>query len=34
VKAEEKANWIERIKRYCAKDTLAMVDLMRHLSYG
>jgi len=32
VKAEEKANWIERIKRYCAKDTLAMVDLMRHLS--
>jgi len=32
VKAEEKANWIERIKRYCAKDTLAIVDLMRHLS--
>ena len=34
VQAEEKANWIERIKRYCAKDTLAMVDLMRHLSCG
>jgi hypothetical protein len=32
VKVEEKAEWIERIKRYCAKDTLAMVDLMRHLS--
>jgi hypothetical protein len=32
VKTEEKTNWIERIKRYCAKDTLAMVDLMRHLS--
>jgi len=32
IKEEEKLNWIERIKRYCAKDTLAMVDLLRHLS--
>lgn len=32
IDVEEKRNWMERIKRYCAKDTLAMVDLMRHLS--
>ena len=32
IQGAEKRNWVERIKRYCAKDTLAMVDLMRHLS--
>ena len=29
---EEKLVWSEKLRNYCAQDTLAMYDLLRHLA--